>query len=451
MYQLMTVIRSHPRLAFALASITSIMLLGAFAVGPAQAASVGALSVSAQSMKAQAAPPTADPNLSFISNIREHVLFPMVVRFQANLALPAVNVKAVRLDIVQGVTSEHIVDVPLQIAIRSIDDKTSLIDYAWPLPLEKALIPFEQVDYQWTVTPESGSTITGTGQFLYTDTLRQWNVSKSAQQTITSPLTIYSDYPGLALDLVQRNVQQAYNLIAHNTGVQHTFTLIAYNATDHFCQASQKHPEFQVVVDPEDKAEFLCDPAEAADLYAAGGFTLVQRTSASLEQLQDQIIMVIADDGYNTLWKTAGEMPPAWFRAGLDQMYGLVGHGYSLMLARQAARSEQLLGLDVLSLPPAPQANDNGASMREWNAQSLMLTLYIASQFGANAPFQMAQQIAQNGNFADALTSIGKGIAPTSLYAGWADWLFSSDADAAMYLNPYRTDQSSVAVIDAGG
>ncbi|MHB8626573.1 MAG: hypothetical protein ACYDBJ_16045 [Aggregatilineales bacterium] len=451
MYQLLTVFRSHSRLAFSLGLITLVVLLGALVVGPAQAAPAGTFPASALTTNAQAAAPTAHPTLSLISNIREQVLFPMVVRFRVNLALPVASVKAARLNIIQGTAFEQIEDVPLQIAIHAINDKTSLIDYAWPLPIEKALIPFQQVDYQWLITPASGSTVSGTGQFLYADTFRQWDANESAQQTIVTPLTIYSDYPGLALDTVRHNVQQAYELITRNTNIQHTFTLIVYNATDHFCQASLKHPGFQVVVDPEDKAEFLCDPAEAADLYAASGFTLVQRTSPLLEQLQDQIIAHIAEDAYNTLWKAAAEAPPAWFSAGLAQMYGLVGHRYSLMLAREADRSEQLLGLDMLGLQPVSQVNDNGQLVREWNAQSLMLTLYIAAQFGGSAPFLMAQQIAQNGKFADALASVGKGITPTELYEGWKDWLFSSDADSALYLNSYLIDSSSVAKIGLGG
>lgn len=422
------------RLGFGLGLIAFICLIGLTAFGAANASSSPALAVTTTATLPKTAPPSS-PTVSVIFDLRETVLFPMLVRFQIVLRLPVANVKAARLRIFQGKTFEQIIDIP-QSSFKVVNDQAAVIDYPWPLPTQNALTPFQPVDYEWTITPTNGSAITGGEEFMYSDEQRQWKESEG------DPLVMWSHDQNLALDLVRGNVLRGYNLITQTTDIHHTFTLILYDVGDQFCQTDPGRPNQPVVIDPRDKVEFPCDPSQAAKLYAASGFSIVQRTSQLLEGLQDQIIEIMAADAYDTAWKTAAEPPPAWFRSGMIQMYDLVGHAYALLLAREAARTDQLLTLDALAAPPVPQANDNGASVREWNGQSYMLTLYIAARFGANAPFKIAQQIAQNGKFADALSTVGNGVALTDLYASWQDWLFSSDADSAMFWNPYLTDNT---------
>ncbi len=425
------------QLAFGLGLIAFISVIGLTTFSSAQATlAAGSPALASTTTGTPTAnAPTISPTVPVIFSMRETVLFPMLVRFQVVLRLPVAGLKAARLRITQGKTYEQIIDMP-QNTFKIVNDQASLIDYPWPLPTQNALTPFQPVDYQWTITPTTGAVITGGEEFTYSDQQRQWKESEG------DPLVMYTHDQNLALDIVRRNVLRAYNLVAQMTNIHHTFTLILYDVGDDFCQRDPGRPNQPVVIDPRDKVEFPCDPSQAAKLYAAGGFSLVQRSSQLLEGLQDQIIQIVAADAYDTFWKTAAEPPPAWFRAGLIQMYGLVGHAYSLLLAREAARTDQLLTLDALAAPPVQQSNDNGASVREWNAQSFMLTLYMAARFGANAPFKMAQQIAQNGKFADALSAVGNRIALTDLYASWQDWLFSSDADAALFWNPYLTDNT---------
>jgi hypothetical protein len=443
----------HLRVAIRVGLIAQVALIGLSAFGAGQVSSAAAAfaqvsttpvsspatartqTATATLPAATATPPTIGPTGPPIFSLREAVLFPMLVRFQVVLRLPVANLKAAQLRIFQGKTFDQTVDIP-QNSFKVVNDQASLIDYPWPLPIQNALTPFEPVDYVWTIAPTTGATITGGQRFVYSDALRQW------QQSEGDPLVMYTYDQNLAVDVVRSSVLRAYTLIAQTTNVHHTFSLVLYDVGDDFCQRDPARPNQPVVIDPRDQVEFPCDPTQAAKLYAAGGFLLVQRTSQLLEGLQDQLIEIIAADAYDTVWKAAAEQPPAWFRAGLIQMYGLVGHSYSLLLAREAARTDQLLTLDVLAAPPVQQSNDNGASVREWNAQSFMLTLYIAARFGASAPFAIAQRIAQKGKFADALSAIGKGIALTDLYAGWQDWLFSPDADAAMFWNPYLTNNT---------
>jgi hypothetical protein len=173
------------------------------------------------------------------------------------------------------------------------------------------------------------------------------------------------------------------------------------------------------------------------------GFVEVLRSSPQIDVLQDQISEIIAADAYDTLWKAAAEPPPLWFRAGISARYDVVGHTFALLTARDADRTNQLLSLSELAVPAVVMANDHGASVRAWNAQSYLLTLYLAAQFGADAPVKIAQQIGQKGKFADALSAVGNGAKIEDLYASWKDWLFSPAADEAVAWSPYLTDATA--------
>jgi len=216
--------------------------------------------------------------------------------------------------------------------------------------------------------------------------------------------------------------------------------MIIYEAGVTPCAKDPKRQNQPVVIDYVDNTEFPCDPGVATQIYNAQGFIEVLRSSSQIDMLQDQLTEIIAADAYDSMWKMASEAPPAWLRAGLSARYDVVGHSYALLQTRDADRTDQLLTLDELAVPAIVKANDHGASVRAWNAQSYLLMTYLAVRFGADAPVKIAQLIAQNSKFADALTVVGNGAKIENLYAAWKDWLFSPDADEAVAWSPYLID-----------
>jgi len=74
--------------------------------------------------------------------------------------------------------------------------------------------------------------------------------------------------------------------------------------------------------------------------------------------------------------------------------------------------------------------------VRLWIAESYLLTLYLASRYGADAPFKLAKALEQNTTFDDALTKIGN-ISVDTLVTDWRNWLLGPDAEAALRWTPY--------------
>jgi len=380
--------------------------------------------------------PSATP--AVVAGNDAEVLFPMLVRFSILLRLSVTNVKSAQVHITQGEVIDQTIDVPLTEKgnFKTINDQASEGFYAWPLNEQNAPTPFTMITYAWTVTSGSGQTYKASGVVPYRDLNHNW------KNTSIDPMRIYTHDDNLAIELIYNNVKRAYDLIQRNTAVSHTFTVIAYDLGASPCQDDPQHPGQKVLI-AKDQTVFACDPAQASKVYGARGFIFVQRTTPSLEGLEDQLVGIIAADAYDTLWKSAAETPPSWLRGGLMQWYNLTGHAYSLLLARDAARSDQLLSLDALNVPPVANPKDNGASLRAWNAQSYMLTLYLAARFGASAPTDIAKQIGQNGKFADVIGGLAPGVTPQSLYVDWQNWLLLPDADNAIAWNVFIKDNTS--------
>src|SRR5207244_2041934 len=82
---------------------------------------------------------------------------------------------------------------------------------------------------------------------------------------------------------------------------------------------------------------------------------------------------------------------------------------------------------------------DFGASVRNWNSQAYMLTLYLSARFGAQTPIDLARAIGNNSKFDDELKKISNGLTIGQLYTDWKSWLLSTDADAAIRWNLYIT------------
>ena len=428
-------ITHHIRLAAALIAVLLISLAasnrtamqGVTATPGATATARALATTSSTTVLTATYPPMLDSKVS--------LLFPMAIRFNLVLNMLPTQLKSVRLHLSQGTVYDQSVDLPVTPdLLKPILTNMTLYTTAWPLNPQTAPVPFQPLDIMLTMTSTANVISTYQTQIMYVDNTQQW------KNTVGDILSLYTHNSVLAIDRVQQGVLRAYPIISHETGINHTFRMVIYETGITPCLKDAKRQNQPVVIDPVDSVEFPCDPTAAAALYKAQGFTPIMRTSPQIDMLQDQITETIAADAYDTLWKTATTPPPAWFRAGLATRYDVVGHGYALLQARDAARSDQLLSLNDLAVPAVAKPDDFGASIRAWNAQSYLLTLYLAAQFGADAPVKIAQAMAQNSDFNSALASIGSGVKIEDIYATWKGWLFSSAADEAIAWTPYLID-----------
>jgi hypothetical protein len=174
-----------------------------------------------------------------------------------------------------------------------------------------------------------------------------------------------------------------------------------------------------------------CDPRDVQKIYKAHRFVVLRRAGLTLDRVQDQIVEALAGDMLDRLWQ-GSEVPPAWFQAGLIQLYGLLPQPAALTLVREANRADNLLPPGSLMATPVPGA----ATTRLWQAQSYLLVLYLASRFGAEVPFEVARNAAKS-SFAEALRA-ATNRSFEEISEDWRAWLASDAAQAAVRWTPYQ-------------
>lgn len=381
-------------------------------------------------------------------------LYPVGMAFNLTLNVARGNIQAIQIHIFQPITDINFTgNVDLDKHTGALNDVASVAGYLWKFDLSAgpAPIPFDPVYYNWVVTTRDGSVAAANYTATFQDTLN----SPATDATIwrsdgDPPLRLYTHNQTLALDIVQSAAKMAYDKVRADTGIQRDLSVIIYDAGVDYCLRDQPTPS--TVTEPptiqpsqpyvywQEFAERVpCDPAMGDLIYLTHRFVVIHRTSVLLDQLQDQVIGLIAGDAYAILWQN-GSQPPAWFRGGLVQLYGISPRPYTLTLARDAIREGQLLPLTALNTFPNQQVGDE--TMRLWNAESYLLTLYVASRFGGSAPFKLAKTLDQNTTFDDALTTLGQ-VTVDTLYSDWQRWLLSDAADAALGWTPYLDTTST--------
>jgi len=403
----------------------------------AQATSPATRALTQTATRATTAEPTAThspvPTQEITLQGEYENLFPMLIRFYVGMGLARSKIASAQLKLFQPGTVDQTINVPLNdTTIRVFGDNATGIYFPWPLSPQTALQPFREYTFQWTVQDTDKKTYKS--ELLkveFFDNSRRW------LRVEEKPINIYWYGDGLSGILLRQNVLKAYDLLLKNAGVAKEYNFIIYEAGSDSCSTDPLRPGQKIIVAHNDYAVYPCDPNNASALYGARGFTMIQRSGPSFEQLQDQIVAKMAEDSYANLFKTSAAPPPAWFKSGIMQYYGFVGRSNALLLARDQARLDRLLPLDELTVPPVSKTDDFGASVRNWNAQAYMLTLYLSARFGAQTPVNLARAIGNNSKFEDELVKVAGNVTLQQLYTDWKSWLLSTDADAAIRWNLY--------------
>jgi hypothetical protein len=405
---------------------------------------------------------TIDP-ASLIYSQRVAVLFPGVIRFVIVVQVPIEQVESAQVMLTQGSFSQN-ADVKLifKDTLLKVSDQSAGIDYRWLLTDLEQLKLFQNVTYKWQITLKSGQVIPATGKFMYQDDVNP------LKNTIVGKISLYAP-PALPANFILPAVSIAQTLIAHNTGIDQSHTIAFYPIGLQFCAPDPTNAGQFMVFDAYDRLSFPCDPSNATKVYAANGIILLRSGAQSTSAITDELITLLANDAYDSLWQTTGTqaiasppaltktpisgtlvstsstVAPAWFREGLALLYAPNGRTDVLDLVREASRTDTLFTLDELS---AAQNFTGKAAVSDtllWNSQSYLLTLYLTSRYGADVPFTLAKQIASLRSFPDALTAATNGTQLSDLYAAWQDWLFSPAADAALSFSPYPTQATATA------
>jgi hypothetical protein len=360
---------------------------------------------------------------------RTEILFPAVVRFFVGVNVPPSEIVSVSLTVRQGDTFEQTFTVDPETYLFEDTGAATQLAYPWDITRDPAPIPFVPLNFMWQVETADGAISTAVGESIFEDVRRgEW---QSAGQP---PLILHWTNENLAGRSIWDEVMAAYSLMSRQTGLTPFFEFAIYDPDARLCQ-TVRDPDTdearQVVISPQDGAEFPCSLRLFEDVYAAGDMTFISRPTFGYAELQDLLVTEIARGTYTRLW--GDQDVPAWFLNGLAFLYRLHTGAAALEVARNAARIETVIEWAELTTPLPDDAPSRERVL--WEAESYLLVLYLAEQHGADAPFDLALAIPDEG-FDAALRAL-TGDDLETLWDNWLHWLFTPAAQRAVGWTPY--------------
>lgn len=387
--------------------------------------------------------PTATPSrtpdrtrVPILTRAESEMLFPAAVRFSLTANLPLEDVIALYLRIYQPDGDLNVTPVllpPRQYGI-TLNPTTALFTYVWEFTPEEAPMPFTPLRFEWQVHSAEGISV-AEGEFIFQDTVRSAPQPVNRWQSVGTALQLYSHNATLLLDLLHQNASRVFDLVAQQTNVAPSQRILIYDPDVTFCLRDLSDAEAPPYVESRTigGTRRPCDPSAALAIYQRYGFTLLRRQSLALNELQDRLTELIVNRAYAILWENAPPIPE-WFKAGLVRLYNTTPNSPALGIALERLRTNRPL-LSLAELSRSPEAL-SAAELRLWQAQSYLLTLYMADRVGAQAPFAFARALATAEDFESAFRRFFN-AEPAAFYAEWQTWLRSERAQRAVRWTPY--------------
>ncbi len=380
--------------------------------------------------RAQDGEATPTFEVPIIYGYRQETLFPVLVRFYLGTNSPIGDLVSVVLTVSQDSGLEETIPLDLQRNLVSSEGAVSDFEYDWELLAHSGLVPFQPVDYRWEVQTINGDIATAARSFDFLDSASgQWYTAGQP------PLILHWQSSRLAGSRLWDELMAAYGLLNSDTERVPLFEFAIYEQGATFCEEATDDETGAVrqVVISDDGTEFPCSEDAYRKAYAAGGITMLQRQSFGFSEVQDMLVDSIVSQTYTLLW---GDWTvPAWYLSGLSYMYHLHPGLSALEVVRAAARTDSL---PLLADMQSPLPDDAPFDQRTlWESSSYLMVLYLADQYGADAPFALARDIRQESTgFDGALNGITDGD-QQALWAAWKRWVFTEAASLAAGWMPY--------------
>jgi hypothetical protein len=371
------------------------------------------------------------PDTGYIFGYRSEIVFPAAVRFVVGMNVGLDQIASVSLTLRQQSGLNVTLEVDPQRYLLETGGVVTQLLYPWDLSTGPVPVSFEPLSFMWQVETKDRQISKATDEFLFVDDARgPWYVAGNP------PLILHWLNPHLAGSAIRNEVMAAYGLLGHHTGLvpSPSYEFVIYDPNTPMCQqvvSPETNKTISVVTSREDESQYPCSVDAFRQVYARGGIIFLQRPTFGYSELEDLLIASMVRETYISLWQ--GASVPAWFLSGLTFMYRLHPSLSTLEVTRDAARTESLLPLSELG---SAVPEDAAFQVRVlWEAESYLLTLYLADRYGADAAFDLALNIRQQG-FDGALQSLMGGT-QDNLWDEWSRWLFTAAAERAVAWTPY--------------
>ncbi len=357
-----------------------------------------------------------------IINHAADVVFPSVLRFYITLAADLDDVTRASLELTQDNTRLYNSEIDLEASLFSSAPFTQY-RFEWPIPPDSPPLLFEPMTYRWVVATQDGQEDEAEGELVFQPAGMEW------QQRGEPPLRAVYSEPELNIGVVRRAVQPAYDLLSEHTRQRPDFDWAIFPRGFAFCtERSDDEGALQSVVIPAGSGEaYPCSEEAGMRIFRANGFRPLQRQMPGLLALQNELAADMFGVFYDAYW--GGQAVPAWFRTGLQMLYRVTPDPFALRQAREAARRGRLFAASQLMRQP------DSEDRAFWEQQAYLMVVYMADQYGADAPFLLAQSL-PGADFDTVFRRVtGGGI--QEFLAGWERWILTSRAENAAQWTPY--------------
>jgi hypothetical protein len=355
----------------------------------------------------------------FIRNQSVEVVYPAVVQFWITLnALPE-DIATASLEIAQGDNILRSGEIDRVQATLSTAPAVQFL-VAWPLPTEAPPVLFQPMTYVWRVVDADGTAHLAEGELIFEPAVGEWTHVGEA------PLTIHHFDADLNAGVGRRAVLPVYELMAEHTGLDPEFDWIVLPRDYEFCVPGAD-PDDAVVTDETGQFAYPCDEADGLQIFEADGYRVLYRSTPGMLAFQDDLVGAMFDGFYSAYW--GSRRVPAWFRLGLEQLCSVTADPFALRQVQEAARVDSLF--PAAALDSLPDEEDQA----RWTQQAYTMLLFLADTYGAEAPFELAQDLTSS-EFDAAFTRLtGDDLA--GWLVRWERWLFTEAASRAVVWTVY--------------
>lgn len=364
---------------------------------------------------------TPQPEQNYIYGWESEVFFPLAIRFQLVLDLPADQVEAALLTLQQAENLSAEININLTESVTTSDPFT-VIDYIWQIPAGQPLAFEVPINYTWRVNSADAQTAVVEDSLIFSDWRSLW-----AQTEQDGFLDLFVPADQLDPDAVQQGLQAVYDLLVRNTGRTSQFSVLLYTADLPTPACTTNTNGESVLIGVRSQIEIPCEDSQIALNLGNLGLDILQIENLDETEVRTRLLPYLVLDFYEEQWR--GKDVPAWFQSGLIAIYTPTPKARLFAPLLDAARQSRLYTL--------PQMGSVLPDDLLWLGQSYGMVLYLVSRFGYEAVFRFADQIEDAASFSDAyMTAFGE--APEVLIASVGLWIFTDGARAAFAVSPYQ-------------
>lgn len=374
------------------------------------------------------ATPTSTPRPQvppFILTWDEDVLYPQALYFRIVISAPLAEIEAITLNIsFAGEATTRTIDDDDIRAAATEEARITDINLTWDVPFNNPP-PFQSIiSYTWEIRLTDGQSTSVPGVTRYRDPAVLWET-----ETIEGVRVIYPAGTSAAL---RDSLSPLYTLLAANTVSRPEFAFALNPASTPLdpCATSS------AVAGTRTGRTVACvaDDSIVRQILTQDGFTLI--TGAGIADTTAAMYRAIITGFYTPLWQVdTPEAPstqnvPSWLAEGVLSVYQTPNRFTALQQARIAERTGTLYTLEAMNI-----ADDTLL----WEAQAVMMTLYIADSFGLDVLYALAgaEPFDEEETFRERYERLTESPFERLLPA-MSNWLYRAEASAAIALDLFQ-------------